>query len=77
MRTTVTLEADVAAAVEAARLERGVGVSAAVNDLVRAGLARGEPSRKPFVQDTSSMGALVDVANVGHALEMLEGPTKR
>ena len=77
MRTTVTLDADVAAAVESARRERGVGVSAAVNDLVRIGLARAERPRAPFVQDTSPMGALIDVANVGRALEMLEGPTKR
>jgi len=77
MRTTVTLDADVAAAVESARRERGVGVSAAVNDLVRIGLARAEAPRAPFVQNTSPMGALIDVANVGRALEVLEGPTKR
>ncbi len=39
MRTTVTLADDVVAAVERVRRERGVGVSDAVNDLVRAGLA--------------------------------------
>ncbi len=39
MRTTVTLDPDVAAAVSHLRTERGIGVSAAINDLVRRGLA--------------------------------------
>jgi len=76
MRTTVTLDADVAAAVESARRERGVGVSAAVNDLVRAGLSRADDRRTPFVQRTSPMAARIDVANVADALEMLEGPNE-
>lgn len=70
----MTLDADVAAAVESARRKRGVGASTAVNDLVRAGLARADDRRTPFVQRTSPMAARIDVANVAAALEMLGSP---
>ena len=73
MRTTVTFDPDTAAAVERVRRERGVGMSAAVNHLVREGLVRG-PERRPFEQETSAMVARIDVANVAEALELLDGP---
>ena len=38
MRTTVTLDDDVAAAVDLVRRERGVGLSEALNELVRRGM---------------------------------------
>lgn len=76
MRTTVTLEPDVAAAVEQLRRERSVGVSAALNELARAGLARPR-ERTPFVQKTSNMGPMIDVTNVWEAIEFLEGPNAR
>ncbi len=73
MRTTVTLADDVAAAVETVRRERGVGVSEAVNDLVRSGLTRANEKR-PFVQKTYDMGeALIDLTNVAEAREILDG----
>jgi hypothetical protein len=46
-------------------------VSAAVNELIRTGLAR-RPERQRFVQRTSSGQALMDVTNVEEALELLE-----
>lgn len=76
MRTTIRLDDDVAAGVERLRRERGLGVSAAVNELVRRGLGR-RTERRPFVQETSAMGARIDVTNIGDALELLEGPTAR
>ena len=76
MRTTVTLAADVAAAVERVRRERGVGVSEAVNELVRAGLAA-KPPRKRYRHKTYPMGALIDYTNVAEAIELLEGPDWR
>lgn len=76
MRTTVDLEDDVAAAVEKARRERGIGLSAAVNELARAGLTT--PARsKPFRQRTYKLGTGLDVSNVADALETLEGPSTR
>lgn len=76
MRTTITLDKDVTAAVERLRRERGVGVSAAVNELVRRGL-RPRPKPRRFEQEVSAMGARLDVTNVGDALEILEGPSTR
>ena len=74
MRTTVTLDKDVAAAIERVRRERGLGFSEAVNELVRKGLIYRKPRRR-FVQKTYSMGpSRVDLRNIGHALEELEGP---
>jgi hypothetical protein len=78
MRTTVTLEEDVVKALETLRRERGLGTSAALNELVRRGLATGPPRAKPFRQRTSTMGpARVPLDDIGHALELLEGETHR
>jgi hypothetical protein len=73
MRTTITFDDDVAVAIERLRRERGVGVSAAVNELVRQALSRPRP-RRPFVQRTSSGRARIDVTNVAEAMELLDRP---
>lgn len=76
VRTTVELDADVAKAVEGLRRARGIGVSEAINELIRLGLLRRE--RVPaFRQQTHAMGIKVDVANVADALETLEGTRAR
>jgi Arc/MetJ family transcription regulator len=73
VRTTVTLDDDVAAAVRRVRAERSIGLSEAVNELVRAGLrAKGE--RRPFTQRSARLELRIDVTNVAEALEELEGP---
>jgi len=76
MRTTIELDDDTAAAVEELRREAGVGVSEAVNRLIRNGLL---PRRKarPFRQRTHQLGLRIDVSNVADALEVLEGPANR
>jgi len=71
MRTTVTLDDDTAAAVEHLRRERRVGVSAAVNELLRRGAAA-RPRKTVFVQRTSSGHARIDVTNVAEALAVLD-----
>lgn len=76
MRTTVTLAEDVAVAVEKHRRERSVGLSEAVNDLVRAGLSRPH-DRVPFRQKTHDFGEGIDVSNVADAIETLDGPAAR
>lgn len=73
MRTTLTLADDVAAAVERLRRERSLGVSEAVNELVRAGLVAQQPPAR-FEQRTHDLGGGIDVSNVADALETLEGP---
>lgn len=76
MRTTVSLDDDVVAAVQRLRSEKNIGLSEAVNELARAGLVV-PAQRKKFVQRTFPMGARIDVANVGDALELLEEPGYR
>lgn len=74
MRTTVSLDDDVVVAVQELRSRRGIGLSAAVNELVRRGLG-GQDDRPTFVQPTSSGHARVDVTNVSEVLDMLDEPT--
>lgn len=76
MRTTVSLSKDVAAAVEHLRRERGIGLSEALNEIARRGLAD-RPAERRFEQQTSPMAARLDVTNVAEALEALEGPSAR
>jgi len=76
VRTTVSLDDDVAAAVEQLRWERGLGRSAAVNELIRAGLS--SPRRRTaFRQRTAELGLRGDVSNVAEALDVLDGPAAR
>ena len=80
MRTTVTFDQDVESALRRLRRERGLGVSEAVNELVRAGLAASRHSTdrpEPFRQPTAALDLRVDVANVAEALEQLDGPAAR
>jgi hypothetical protein len=77
MRTTVTLDDDVAAAVQRLRDERHIGLSEAINDLARAGLAAAPQRRRAFKQRTADLGLRVDVSNVAEALERLDGVRSR
>jgi len=72
----VNLDEDVAKAVERLRRERGIGLSEAVNELIRGGLGR-KTNRRRFRQRTQPMGIRVDVTNVAEALDLLEGPSTR
>jgi metal-responsive CopG/Arc/MetJ family transcriptional regulator len=73
MRTTITLADDVAAGVDKLRRERDLGLSEAVNDLVRAGLTA-ERSAHAFRQESHDLGAGVDFSNIGETIETLDGP---
>lgn len=72
----MTIDDDVAAALERLRRERGLGLSEALNELVRAGL-RAPAVRAPFRQRTADLGVGIDVRNVAEALELAEGPDHR
>ena len=76
MRTTISLDPDVVAAAEAMRRERGIGMSDAVNELVRAGL-RAPQQRSTFHQRTADIGLRIDVSNVAEALDALDGVAAR
>ena len=71
MRTTVRLDNDVAAEVDRVRRRDGVGLSQAVNQLARQGMAvrRKAPS---FRQRTVALGLRLDVSNVADVLEILD-----
>ncbi|CKV96145.1 hypothetical protein N069_02199 [Mycobacterium tuberculosis variant africanum MAL010118] len=59
MRTTVSLADDVAAAVQRLRKERSIGLSEAVNELIRAGLTKRQVANR-FQQQTYDMGEGID-----------------
>ena len=80
MRTTIEFEEDTAKALDSLRSKTGMGVSEAVNHLVRRGLLMsGErlPEGSPFVQRTHRLGLRIDVTNVADAIDLLEGPRAR
>ncbi len=76
MRTTLNLADDVMAAAERVRRDRSIGLSEAINDLVRAGLAHQAPTA-PFHQMTHDLGSGIDVSNVADTIETLDGPAAR
>ncbi len=76
MRTTITLADDVVTAVEKLRRERSIGLSDAVNDLVRAGLTE-RRTGPPFRQQAHDLGRGIDFSNVADAIETLDGPAAR
>ena len=77
MRTTLTLEPDVAAEIERRRRERNTSLKTEVNELLRLGLREAEEQtpREPFRTEPLSVGRLlIDVTSASRALEELEGP---
>ena len=71
MRTTVSFDDDTAAAVERWRRRRSVGLSEAVNELIRLGLHAKRPDSR-FRQRSQALGLKLDVTNVEEALELLD-----
>jgi hypothetical protein len=52
MRTTITLDPDVAASLRLLARERGISFKAAVNSVLRRGLSEGQVSARPFRVET-------------------------
>ena len=71
MRTTVNLDADVAAAVARLQRERGLGLSAGVNELARAGFAGGRVDFR-YTHPSFDLGLQVDLTSVAGVLELLD-----
>lgn len=73
----MTLDDDVAHAVEDLRREQGLGMSAAVNYLARQGLAVRVGPRDPFRQRVSSLGrSRVPLDDIAGVLDVIEGETR-
>lgn len=67
----MTLDPDVVAEIERRRREDGVGVSEALNRLVRERMAlRSDPS--PYVHRSVDLGLKIDVSNIAEVLELLD-----
>lgn len=75
MRTTLTLDDDVAAKLEAEARRTGLSFKETVNTIIRIGLAakRGKVPQPPFKVKAYDMGPfLLDVENVHEALDELD-----
>ncbi len=80
MRTTLTLDEDVAAKLKEEMHARALSFKETVNLFLRRGLNRKEPPRNlPFKVRARDLGARpgVDFDNVGELLDRLEGPDWR
>lgn len=82
MRTTLTLDDDVAAKLQAESRRTGRSFKEIVNEALRHGLAARRPgaTRKPFRVATRDLGALrpgLSLDSVANLLEEVEGPTHR
>ncbi len=71
MRTTVTLDEDVAAKLHQVSRERGVSFKGALNDAVRAGLAAGTPTSRAFRVHAQPLGIRPDI-DVNKALSLAD-----
>ena len=82
MRTTLTLDDDVAAALERLRKQRDASYRDVVNEVMRLGLRQAFEVREPpapYVQRTYDVGAcrLPNVDNIAEVLDLLEGEGRR
>ena len=68
MRTTVTLDPDTLALIRRRMEDEGVSFKQAVNDAIRAGLARPRKRGRPFRTSTAAMG--LPAVNLDRALEL-------
>ena len=81
MRTTLTLDDDVAFKLKAEMRRKGATLKETVNRLLRLGLqTSGGSKRRQFRVQARDLGRLragLNLDSVGDALEQLEGPTYR
>ena len=77
MRTTLTIDDDVAVQLERLRRKKDVSLKDLINETLRRGLRdmnAPQKKRKPFRTKTSNMGVpLINIDNVAEALAYLEG----
>lgn len=75
MRTTVSIDPDVAAELERIRRDEGVGLSEALNRLARRAMAT-RPAHRRYEPRTVDLGLRIDVSNIGDVLEILDADGK-
>jgi plasmid stability protein len=80
MRTTLTLDDDLAAAIERRRREHNHSLKQEVNELIRVGLLHVDkrPAAIPRfrVEPLRAGGLLIDIDDVNAALDLAEGPRR-
>jgi Ribbon-helix-helix protein, copG family len=69
MRTTVTLDQDLAAKLRKVARERGISFKATINDAIRQGLSNGAPTARPYRMPTAPLGVRPGV-NLDKALAL-------
>jgi len=75
VRTTLTLDDDVANLLNREVRRSGASFKEVVNHFLRLGLtASRQPSRKPFVVEPFELPTNLNYDNIGELLEILEGP---
>jgi hypothetical protein len=82
VRTTLTLDEDVAAKLRSLARRTGRPFKDVVNEAIRRGLATTSPPsrREPFMVRAHDLGAVrpgLDLDNIGEVLERTEGPLHR
>lgn len=81
MRTTLTLDEDVAAKLKSAARRSGRAFRDVVNDTLRRGLLSEKPApRKPLSIAPRSLGGMragLNLDNIGELLDRVEGPERR
>ena len=73
MRTTISLDPDIAATVERMQTTRRISQSEAINQLAREGLNKPASHTGTFTQRTVRLGLRIDVSNIAETLELLDG----
>ena len=82
MRTTVTLDDDVAAKLKAEARRTGKPIKTVINESLRVALSanRGRPRSNPFRIEARDLGMLrpgLSLDNVAELLDLVEGPDSR
>ncbi|WP_461103485.1 hypothetical protein [Tessaracoccus terricola] len=68
----MTLDDDVARELERLRRDEGLGLSTALNQLVRRGMAARDTPPVDYVHMTEDLQIQVDISNVGEVLDILD-----
>jgi hypothetical protein len=80
VRTTITLDDDVAERLKAETLRSGQSFKETVNNVIRRGLmARSAPQEAPRLHESRELGLRpgIDLDNIEELLDQVEGPTRR